>query len=590
MCGIIGYVGDKVAAPLLLDSLRRLEYRGYDSAGIATIGEGLKIKKDQGKIDEIHDKHDLGDLEGTVGIAHTRWSTHGIPSKENAHPHTCCKGEIVVVHNGIIENHVELRKELQKKGHKFRSDTDTEILPHLIEEYYSNGFEEAVRKALEKVEGSFGALMISTKEPGSIIAARRFSPLVLGLGNQEYFAASDVPAFLEHTNKVVYMRDGEYAILRRDGVVVKAIKSGEEVAQNVEKIDWSVEMAEKGGYQHFTIKEIHEQAEAVADTLRMRGEVEKAAKEFAKVKRFYVVACGTSYHAGLILKHLFEKLLGLGVEVVTASEFKTVANVVGKNTGIIAITQSGETADTLAAVRRAKEKGAKTFAITNVLGSSITRECDVSVYTCAGPEIGVVATKTFVTQLVIAYLLVKSMAKLMSKKVELSGIEKTPKLIEETLRKEGELKKLIDGQLAEGKTDFYFLGRGVSYPIALEGALKLKEISYLHAEGFAAGELKHGPLALVEDGTPVVCIVPPGEDYKKSMGNVQEVLARGANAILFTSEKDEGQSRFQMPEVPEILTPLVYIVPLQIMAYYAAVNRGLDPDKPRNLAKSVTVE
>lgn len=585
MCGIIGYVGTKKAAPLLLSALKRLEYRGYDSAGIATLTEDFQIKKDEGKIDDIDSRHDLSDLEGTIGIAHTRWSTHGEPCQKNAHPHLSAAGGIMVVHNGIIENHEELKEELEEKGVKFSSDTDTEVLPNLVESYIGvgDGFETAVRKALARIEGSFAFLFMSKDEPDKIIAARNYAPLVLGIGKGEFFAASDVPAFLQHTNKVVYLKDKEYAVLSKGGVSVKEMENGDEVKYEETEIDWTSEMAEKGGFAHFTLKEIHEEAEAVAETLRMRGDIERDARGLLGLDRYYVVACGTSYHAGLVLKHIFEKLLSLPTEVIISSEFKHHANVVNSKAGVIAITQSGETADTLAAVRLAKEKGAKTFAITNVRGSSITREAGTSFFTCAGPEIGVVATKTFVTQLTVAYMLAQSLAKELGKEAEYD-LEKIPKQIQEIVDREGEFKKLIEDQL-NGKQDFYFLGRGLAYPVALEGALKLKEISYLHAEGFAAGELKHGPLALVEKGTPVFCLLPQGEDYKKTKSNLQEVLARGAKAYVLGEDEN-----IKMPKAEELLIPLTYIIPLQLIAYFAAVKRGLDPDKPRNLAKSVTVE
>jgi len=583
MCGIIGYVGNRKAAPLLLSSLKRLEYRGYDSAGIATLTDDFQVKKDEGRIDDIHSKHNLEDMEGTVGIAHTRWSTHGEPSKKNAHPHISAGGEIIVVHNGIIENHEELREQLEKKGFKFSSDTDTEVLPNLVESHMDEGFEAAVRKALRQIEGSFAFLFMSKNEPDKIIAARNFAPLVLGLGKEEFFAASDVPAFLEHTNRVVYLKDEEYAIITKDGATVKALKTGKEVEYEEKEIDWTSEMAEKGGFSHFTLKEIHEEAEAVAETLRLETEVESDAKTLLGSDRYYIVACGTSYHAGLVMKYIFEKVLGLPAEVIISSEFRHHLNVINNKTAVIAITQSGETADTLSAVRHAKENSAKTFAITNVRGSSITREVEKTFYTCAGPEIGVVATKTFVTQLTVVYMIVQALAKELGKKADYD-LEKVPKHIQEIIDREDEFRQLIEEQL-NGKDDFYFLGRGLSYPVALEGALKLKEISYLHAEGFAAGELKHGPLALVEDGTPVFCLLPPGEDYKKTRSNLQEVLARGAKAYILS--EDEG---IKMPKTDELLTPLTYIIPLQLIAYFAAVKRGLDPDKPRNLAKSVTVE
>lgn len=583
MCGIIGYVGGKRAAPLLLSALKRLEYRGYDSAGIATLTGNFQIKKDEGKIDDIHSAQDLSDLGGTIGIAHTRWSTHGAPSQKNAHPHMSSGGEIVAVHNGIIENHEDLQEELEGKGFKFTSDTDTEVLPHLVESYMENGFESAVREALSRIEGSFAVAFICKSEPDKVIVARNFSPLVLGIGDGEYFAASDVPAFLEHTNKAVYINDEEYAVLSKGGLEVKSLKTGKRTDYKVSEIDWTAEMAEKGGFPHFTLKEIHEEPEAVAETLRLKPEIEADSKGLLGFDRYYVVACGTSYNAGLVLKYLFEKLLGLPTEVVISSEFRHHANIINGKTAVIAITQSGETADTLSAIRLAKSKGAAVFSITNVRGSSITRETDTTFFTCAGPEIGVVATKTFVTQLTAIYMIVQFLAEKLGKKADYD-LETIPRQIQELVDRAGEFKRLIEEQL-NGKQDFYFIGRGLAYPVALEGALKLKEISYLHAEGFAAGELKHGPLALVEEGTPIFCILPHGEDYNKTKSNIQEVLARGAKPYILS--ENEG---IKIPKADELLIPLTYIIPLQLIAYFAAVKRGMDPDKPRNLAKSVTVE
>lgn len=591
MCGIIGYVGGKRAAPILLDALQRLEYRGYDSAGIATITSDIQIKKDAGKIAEIHKKHNLADLSGAVGIAHTRWSTHGRPSLENAHPHVSCDGKIAVVHNGIIENYAELRQELKSKGHRFVSETDTEVLPHLVEEHIGTGFENAVRQALKQVKGSFAAIFMNTNAPDTLIAARHFSPLVLGVGEAEYFAASDVPAFLSHTNQVIYVNDGEYAVLDKTGIQLKSISSGKPLKSQIKTINWDAKQAEKSGYKHFTLKEIHEQPEALAETLRGDSEVQKAVPLFSKMDKLYILACGTSYHAGLVGKYLFEKYLKIPTEVVISSEFKESAgNVLDPKSGVLAISQSGETADTLSALRLAKAKGARAVALTNVLGSSITRECDHSLYTFAGPEIGVVATKTFITQLAVLYMLVNHIAREKGQRPGFqSALQKVPLLIQEILKQERQLRSLVEARLK--RKGFYFIGRGLAYPVALEGALKLKEISYIHAEGFAAGELKHGPLALIEPDTTVFAIAPKNGVYDKTVNNINEVEARGADTIVLTDDPSAGfKNKLIIPTAGPDLAPLTYIVPLQLIAYYAAVLKGLDPDKPRNLAKSVTVE
>ncbi|MFH1786041.1 MAG: glutamine--fructose-6-phosphate transaminase (isomerizing) [archaeon] len=593
MCGIIAYIGGQKAAPLLLNALKKLEYRGYDSAGIATISEKNKItiKKDQGKISEIDQKLNLSDLPGTAGIAHTRWATHGLPNKLNAHPHFGPKNIIVTVHNGIIENYSELKSKLQNEGSKFRSETDTEIFSHLVEKYLDTGFESAVRLALRQVRGSYAVAFLSRREPEKIIVARNFSPLVLGVGKGENFAASDIPAFIKHTRRVIYLRDGDYAVLEKEKISIYSISSGKKVNAIPVTINWSHTQAEKAGFTHFTLKEIHEQPTVVSDTLRSAAELREAAKKFKGIKRLYITAAGSSHHAGLVGKYLFEKFLGIPTEVVISSEFiNSVGNVLDKSCAVLAITQSGETADTLAAVRFAKKKVARTFSITNVLGSSITRECGINMYTYAGPEVGVVATKTFIAQLVVFYVLISHLAKLNGKPVNfIPDLKKVPKAIEKILEREQEFKKIIASNI--NKQGFFFIGRGMMYPVALEGALKLKEIAYVHAEGFPAGELKHGPLALIGKGIPLFVLCPHGPMYEKTKSNMEEALARGAVAIPITDpDNKELKNAIKIPFTNEYLSPLTYIVPLQLIAYHAAVLKGLDPDKPRNLAKSVTVE
>lgn len=595
MCGIIGYVGEQAAAPLLLEAIRRLEYRGYDSAGMSTLsGSDLFILKDQGKIQEVDAKHNFKSLKGNIGAAHTRWATHGAPSKANAHPHTDCKKQLVVVHNGIIENYVKLKAHLVASHHQFDSETDTEVLAHLIEEEAktSNSFEDAFVSSLKKLEGSYAIVVFSQADPNTLYVARHFSPLVLGTSPTGHFAASDVPAFLSHTNKAIYMEDGEYAILTRDNFTIKSIAQGKTIRRTPTEINWTPQMAEKGGYDHFTLKEIHEQPEAVSETLRSRPQLKKEAGAFKGLDRLYILACGSSYHAGLIGKYLFERYLGLPTEVIISSEFsESSANLLTSKTGVLAITQSGETADTLKALRLAKANQAKTFALTNVLGSSITRLADHVFYTYAGPEIGVVATKTFLTQLTALYLLVAEVAASQKKKVDyLPDLLKIPKQLQTFLDETDSLQSFIKSRL--NCSGFYFLGRGLSYPIALEGALKLKEISYIHAEGFAAGEMKHGPLALLDKSSCVIAIAPDDSTFQKTMANTQEAQARGAEILLLTNATSnlEHATILPLPNINPVLAPLLYVVPLQLLSYYAAVEKGLDPDKPRNLAKSVTVE
>jgi glutamine---fructose-6-phosphate transaminase (isomerizing) len=593
VCGIVGCIlKSNSAAPVLLDCVQRLEYRGYDSVGIATYSsEGIKIKKDRGNIKEVSKKLHLEDLPGEIGIGHVRWATHGLPTQENAHPHTDCEGKIAVVHNGIIENYKELKDQLQSEGHKFKSQTDTEVIPHLIEKYYKQGMslEEAMNQTINRLHGSYAFAVISVDEPNKIMGVRKESPLILGLGEGEYFLASDAPAILQHTRKIIYLADHETFVIDANGITVKD-KEGKVLDKKVETIKWTPEMAQKGGYPHFMLKEIHEQPEAVKNTLFEVAEVEKVVSNFPKFKRVTFVACGTSYHASMVGKYLFEGLMGLPTDVMLASEFEFAADALDPESLVIFISQSGETADTLKALRIANKK-AETLAIVNVLGSTATREADHVLFTRAGPEIGVAATKTYISQLTCIYLLAACMGK---NQELLNKLQLVPEYMKTVLLDEDKIKEMADKY--KDAQDFFFIGRGFSYPTAMEGALKLKEITYIHGEGYAAGELKHGPLALIDDDIPVVAVVPPGASHDRTLSNVEEVKARGAKIIGLGSSDDDVLS-FEahdmiefIPEIHELISPLIYVVPLQLLSYYISVARGIDPDKPKNLAKCVTVE
>ena len=602
MCGIIGYIGDRKACEVIVKGLKRLEYRGYDSVGVVTAdGDRVEVRKGAGRIDELTEKLRFLEMEGSRGLGHTRWATHGLPNDTNAHPHTDCTGRIAVVHNGIIENFAELREELLKKGHVFTSDTDTEVIAHLIEEELKSAkdFEEALRRALKRLKGSFALGIIYADEPDRIYVVRNESPLVLGIGEGENFAASDVPAFLEYTNKVVFLDDGEYAILKKDSYVVKKIDTGEVVEKPVHEIEWTLEMAEKAGYPHFMLKEIYEQPRAIRDAIHGNKEViSRVAREIANYEKVIFVAMGTSYHAALAGKYLFQRLAKKVPIVEEASEFRyEFEDLVDKDTLVIAITQSGETADTLAAMKLAKAKGAKVLAVVNVVGSMATRIADLTLYTHAGPEIGVAATKTYTTQLTVLTMLAMELARVLGtasegylKELE-NELEKVPGLVEEVLKHDAAIRELAEN--LTDRRDFFYIGRGVGVPTALEGALKLKEICYIHAEGLSAGELKHGPLALLEEGVPVVAIAPNGKTFDKMVSNIEEARARGAFIITLSDRKKVSNFSdvwIRMPSLDELLTPIIYVVPLQLLAYHLAVLRGNDPDKPRNLAKSVTVE
>jgi len=609
MCGIIGYIGKSKAAPILIEALKRLEYRGYDSAGISTINENnILIEKDIGKIKDIESKINLKGLNGNIGISHCRWATHGGVTKENAHPHTDCKNMISIVHNGIIENFTDLKEILIKKGHKFKSLTDTEVIAHMIEENYDGNIEEATRKALKQIEGSYALGIICSKEPDKLIAARNESPLILGIGDKENFIASDVPAILKYTNKIVYLENNEIATLEKDKYSIKNIKE-ENVEKTVNEIDWSPELAEKSGYEHFMLKEIHEQPRVITETLNgriengninLKSEINLNDAELKKINRIIIVACGTSWHAGLVGEFMLEELAKIPVEVEYGSEFRYRNPIINENTLVVAISQSGETADTLAAIREAKKRNAKVLSIVNVKGSSIDRESDSVLYTYAGPEIGVASTKAFTAQLVVLYLFTLFMSNL-NKSLDddkikdlIEKLRKLPLQMESLLSEENDIRKIVD--IYKDKTNSLFLGRGVNFPIALEGALKLKEVSYLHAEGYPAAEMKHGPIALIDENMPVLFIATKDDyTYKKVLGNIHEVKARNGIVIAIATEGDEEVGKLTdyviyIPKTLYILSSILTAIPLQLLAYYVAVERNLDPDKPRNLSKSVVVE
>ncbi len=594
MCGIVGCIlkDEEDVAPILFDCISKLEYRGYDSIGLATFSEGkINIKKDKGKIIEVNRSLDLEDMPGSFGIAHVRWATHGDPSKLNAHPHVDEENTVAVVHNGIIENYLEIKEKLTLEGHVFKSDTDTEVIPHLIQKFMDEKFdlEHAVRKTIEVIEGAYAIAAISIKEPNKIVATRKDSPLIVGLGENGYYLASDSPAILKYAKDIIYPERGEIVIIDRDGVVVHD-EFDNVVNKEIETINWTPEMAEKEGYDHFMIKEINEQATAVRNTLTQKENIQEIIADIGEIQRICFVACGTSYHASLTGKYLMESLAGIPTDVILASEFKYSANTLNDKTLVIFISQSGETADSLKALDVANQTS-KTLGIVNVAGSAITRRADYVIQTQAGPEIGVAATKTYVAQLTSIYLF----AALKSNNAELlRELDKVPDFIDETLKDIDRIKELSTRY--NYARDFFYLGRGYSYPTALEGALKLKEISYIHGEGYAAGELKHGPLALIDEGIPVVVIIPPGDNYRKTMSNLEEVKSRGANVLAIGAGDDESlKSKANVvieinPDVKEIIAPLVYIVPLQLIAYYITLEKGHDPDKPKNLAKCVTVE
>jgi glutamine---fructose-6-phosphate transaminase (isomerizing) len=618
VCGIVGYIGAKRVVPLILEGLKRLEYRGYDSAGIAVVGEDghLNIRRAPGKLKNLEESIRITPLDGVYGIGHTRWATHGRPTEENAHPHRDCTGEIVVVHNGIIENYVELKHQLIKEGHKFLTETDTEIIAHLIEKYSKDAsLEEAVLKTVKVMSGAYALVALSTRDPLKIVAARLGPPIVVGLGENEFFVASDIPAILQHTRNVFFLGDGEVAVLTPQGVRLMDFES-HTITRPVQHVTWDPIMAEKGGFKHFMQKEIFEQPRAVRDTLLGRisqetgkvflDQMDITEEEFRNFEEVKIIACGTSWHAALAGKFMIERLAHLPTEVDYGSEFRYRDPIIGKKTLAIAISQSGETADTLAAEREARQKGAKILAICNVVGSMLTREANGTIYTHAGPEIGVASTKAFTGQLTALMLTALYLAQVRGKltpalaKSLMQELTRVPHKIETILQRDAALEELA--RLFFRHTDFLYLGRGIHYPIALEGALKLKEISYIHAEGYPAGEMKHGPNALIDENLPVVIIATRDESdpasmtrYEKTISNLQEVKARDGIVIAVVTEGDLiareiADHVIEVPAVPELLAPILEIVPLQLLAYHIAVRRGCDVDQPRNLAKSVTVE
>lgn len=608
MCGIIGYVGNRDGVQIVLEGLRRLEYRGYDSAGLACLNRGeLKTFKCKGKIKQLETLLEKEPISSNIAIGHTRWATHGKPSYENAHPHV--SGSIALVHNGIIENYTEIKNSLSKEGHKFISETDTEVIAHLIRKYREKlSLENAVKEAVKKLIGSFALVVLDQRDPEKLIGVRMESPLVLGVGDGENFIASDVPAFLNYCNSVVFLDDGEIAVLSPKEVRFFSF-NGEERDKKVHRITWTATMAEKGGYKHFMLKEIHEQPRALADTIRGRilhdaseinyDEIGIGKEELKKVKRIYLVACGTSYHACLVGKYTIESIAQIPVEVDIASEFRYRKVPFEENSLFIAVSQSGETADTLGALREAKRQGIRTLAISNVLGSTIAREADGVFYTHSGPEISVASTKAFTTQILALYILAIALFLSKSKKnketprIYLEDLFKLPRFVEEALKVEREIQRIAK-ELYK-KSNFLYLGRGLTYPLALEGALKLKELSYIHAEGYAAGEMKHGPIALVEEGFPVVFITSNDSYLEKTISNMEEIKARDGFIITFTTSKEERLKRLSdrvisLEGINSYLDTVIFAVPLQLLAYYIADMRGCDVDQPRNLAKSVTVE
>jgi glutamine---fructose-6-phosphate transaminase (isomerizing) len=620
MCGIVGYIGPKKVVPVIIEGLRKLEYRGYDSAGIAVVdAEGkLHVRRAPGKLRNLEEVIQKSPIEGTYGIGHTRWATHGRPTEENAHPHRDCTGQYVVVHNGIIENYLELKERLQQSGHKFVTETDTEVVAHLVEEYgRSLPFEEAVRKTLKSLRGIYSLVFLSAKDPDQLIAARMGPPSVIGLGQDEYFVASDIPALLEHTREIFFLADGDMALLTRNGVCVTD-HDGKAVERPAHHVSWDPIMAEKGGYKHFMQKEIFEQPRAVRDTMLGRlsqdtgkvflDEMQITEKQFREFQAVRIVACGTSWHAGLAGKFMIERLARMPVEVDYGSEFRYRDPILDEKTLTICISQSGETADTLAAQREAKQKGSPTLAICNVMGSMITREAAGTILTHAGPEIGVASTKAFTSQIVALLLLGSYLGQIRGKispdaaKKLMLEFTQIPHKIEMVLQAdEGGLFENLARQFFR-QSDFLYLGRGIHYPIALEGALKLKEISYIHAEGYPSGEMKHGPNALIDEKLPVVVLATRDESdpasmtlYEKSVSNIKEVKARDGIVIAVVTKRDQLAREatdfiIELPPAPELLSVLLEIVPLQLLAYHIAVRRGCDVDQPRNLAKSVTVE
>ena len=614
MCGIIGYIGSKDVVPVLVDGLRRLEYRGYDSAGIALVQEGqVEVRRSAGKLARLEEVLRRQPVQGDYGVGHTRWATHGRPTEENAHPHRDCTGLIVVVHNGIIENYLDLKHQLEHEGHRLETETDTEVVAHLVErEMRDDGLENAVRRALLQLRGLFGLVLVAANDPDKIVAVRKGSPLVVGMGDGEFVVASDTSAVLGHTRDVVFLGDEEMAVITRAQVDFTDF-AGQAISKATQRIQWDPVMAEKAGYKHFMLKEIFEQPWAIQETVLGRiseehgtvllGELDIPDDELRAVEQVVILACGTSWHAGLVGKFVIEQLAQIRVDVDYGSEFRYRDPLVGERTLAVAITQSGETADTLAALREARGKGVKSIAICNVVGSMATRETDGTVYTHAGPEIGVASTKAFTSQLVALNLLALHLGRIRSAlprleaQRQIEALTQLPGLLQHTLECDAVVAKIA--RQFYRRSNFLFLGRGVNYPIALEGALKLKEISYIHAEGYPAGEMKHGPIALIDENMPVVALVPSGPVFEKMVSNLQEAKTRGGSIVVLTDADPESFSEIldpvqdhviPIPPAHPLLTPVLMTVPLQLLAYHIAVLRGCDVDQPRNLAKSVTVE
>jgi glutamine---fructose-6-phosphate transaminase (isomerizing) len=608
MCGIVGFVGKKQASEILVEGLSKLEYRGYDSAGVAILEDGdIKVRKFKGRLKNLDDNLKQSPLNGTIGIGHTRWATHGEPSDINSHPHTNENVTISVVHNGIIENYMRLREWLKTKGYEFYSETDTEVIPNLIDYYYKGDLFEAVTKATTKMEGSYAIGVICKNEPDKLIAVRKDSPLIVGLGKEEFFIASDIPAVLNHTRDIYLLEDKEFVIINRDGIEIKT-EDGEAINKEIYHVTWDVDAAEKGGYEDFMLKEIHEQPKAIKDTLTSRvlknspiqlENINLTKEELEAFDRVFIVACGTAYHAGLVGKTIIEKLAKIPVEVDIASEFRYRDPLITEKSLLIVVSQSGETADTLAVLRDAKKIGARVLAVTNVVGSSVSREAHHVVYTWAGPEIAVASTKAYETQLIAMYILGIYFGEVKgtlnndlaeSLKEELLNL---PGKVEEIIERKDELQKFASKNYMD--KDLFFLGRGLDYAVALEGSLKLKEISYIHSEAYAGGELKHGPIALIEKGTPVIALLTEDRLKDKMISNIREVITRGARVLAIANEGDDDAKEvcndvIYIPKTNSLLTPVLSVVPLQLISYYMAKQKGCDVDKPRNLAKSVTVE
>ncbi len=615
MCGIIGYLGHRKVVPVLLDGLRRLEYRGYDSAGVAVVRDGaVHLRRSAGKLARLEEAVAADPIDGEYGVGHTRWATHGRPTEENAHPHRDCSGRLVVVHNGIIENYQDLKRQLQQQGHVFVTETDTEVVAHLVEREARSGvgLETAVRRALGELRGLFAIVLISADDPDTIVAARNGPPLVVGIGPGEWFVASDIPAILQHTRDVVFLDDRQMVVLTRAGAAFSAF-DGTRLSPAPRRVLWDPIQAEKAGYKHFMLKEIFEQPSAVRDTILGRvshdtgrvflDEIGLGPSELAQIDKVTLLACGTSWHAALVGKFLIEEFAQVPVEVDYGSEYRYRKPIVGKRTLTVVITQSGETADTLAALREAKRQGARSVAICNVVGSMATRETDGTIYTHAGPEIGVASTKAFTCQLValelLALYLAQARGSLPPSQIaeHIDNLIQLPSALEQTLKLGPQIEEIA--RRFYTRADFLYLGRGINYPIALEGALKLKEISYIHAEGYPAGEMKHGPIALIDENMPVVAIAPSDHVFEKMVGNILEVKARGGTVVALTTEGERhlddvldpaSDVVLRLPALNPVLTPVAYVLPLQLLAYHVAVRRGCDVDQPRNLAKSVTVE